>query len=313
MDNFSILPKFNFVEFFTSPWEDPSTQMYFFWMALMGFFVCGACGLIGNYLILRRMSLVGDAISHSVLPGIAIAFLLSHGRDPWWMFLGALGAGVLTTIIIEFIYSKSKIKQDAAIGITFSTFFAIGVILITAFADHVDLDADCVLHGDIISVPQRDKLILWGMETAPIPIVIMGSVFLLTLFLIVLFYKELLVSSFDSGLAKALGLNPRIIHYCLMCMLSIIVVSAFESVGAILVVAMLILPGSTAYLLTSRLPVMLILTIFQALISSILGLHLGLWLECSAAAAMVLISTLFFTISWLYVLCSKKLIKIQLA
>ena len=288
-----------------APWqggfstEQPASPMAL-WQTLMGFFVAAACGLIGNYLILRRMALVGDAISHSVLPGIVIAFLVAGSRGSGAMFVGALLAGVLTTIIIESIHRNSRIKQDAAIGIAFTTLFAIGVILISLFAGQVDLDQECVLYGEIGSVPLEESAIVAGKALGPASLVRMGLVLLATIALIVIFYKELLVSSFDPGLASSLGINATVVHYALMCWLSVVVVSAFESVGAILVIAMLILPGATATLLSHRLPVMMWITLLHCALSSVAGVHLAYWLNCSMAAAMVVAATGLFVLAWIF-------------
>ncbi len=295
----SLIPVFDFQHVILNPWtRDIGT---FGWIALMGFFVATACGLVGNYLILRRMALVGDAISHSVLPGIAIAFLLAKSRSSLAMFLGALAAGIVTTVMIEIIHRKSRVKQDAAIGITFSSLFAIGVILISVFASKVDLDQDCVLYGEIGNVPLEVPYITMGSLTlGPPPLVRMGVVAVAAALLIIFFYKELLISSFDPGLARSVGINPTLVHYGLMAMLSVVVVSAFESVGAILVIAMLILPGATASLVSERLSKILGLTVLHAAISSIAGVHLALWLECSIAAAMVVMGAVLFALAWLF-------------
>jgi manganese/zinc/iron transport system permease protein len=256
--------------------------------------------LIGNYLILRRMALVGDAISHSILPGIAIAFLLAGSRNTSVMFLGALVAGILTTVIIEVIHKRSRVKQDAAIGIAFTTLFAIGVVLISLFADRVDLDQECVLYGEIGFVWMTAPVQFGGFVLGPEPVVRMGLVMLATAILIGMFYKELLVSSFDPGLAASVGINASVMHYSLMAMLSIVVVSAFESVGAILVVAMLILPGATASLLSQRLPAVLALSVVHAALSTLLGIHLAVWLDCSTAAAMVVMGAFLFCLAWFF-------------
>jgi len=293
-----LIPAFDFHRVFIAPWSDGASS--FIWIALMGFFVAASCGLIGNYLILRRMALVGDAISHSILPGIAIAFLLANSRSTPVMFVGALAAGILTTVIIEIIHKKSRVKQDAAIGIAFSTLFAIGVILISLYADKVDLDQECVLYGEIAFVPLAPLVQIAGLSLAPEPVLRMGLVTVVTALLIVLFYKELLVSSFDPGLAASLGINAGVMHYALMSMLSVVVVSAFESVGAILVIAMLILPGATASLITHRLPFVLLLSVVHGALSSLLGIHLSVWLECSMAAAMVVMGTVLFVAAWIF-------------
>ena len=294
----NLIPPFEFQRVVIEPWTLHLAS--YGWIALMGFLVATACGLVGNYLILRRMALVGDAISHSILPGLAIAFLLSNTRGSLAMFVGALGAGVVTTLLIELIHKNSRVKQDAAIGITFSSLFAIGVILISVFASKVDLDQDCVLYGEIGTVPLDLPVQIAGITLGPTTVVRMAIVALVTLALIILFYKELLVSSFDSGLACSLGINATVVHYSLMCLLSVVVVSAFESVGAILVIAMLILPGATASLLSDRLPRIFVLTVIHAALSSVSGIHLAVWLNCSIAASMVVMGSGLFGLAWIF-------------
>jgi manganese/zinc/iron transport system permease protein len=293
-----FIPPLNFHDVFVTPWTDGFE--FNCWILLMGFLVTAACGLIGNYLVLRRMALVGDAISHSVLPGIAVAFLIAGNRSSFAMFLGALAAGFITTLLIETIHRRTRVKQDSAIGIVFSTLFAIGVIIISLHAGHVDLDAECVLYGELGMVQMEPKVAISGVEIAPESVFIMGLVTLAVVALIVLFYKELLVSSFDGGLSASLGINPTLMHYCLMSALSVVVVSAFQSVGAILVVAMLILPGATSYLLTHRLPMMLALSVVHSALSAVLGLHLATWLNCSNAAAMVVAAAGLFAMAWVF-------------
>ena len=317
-----FIPAFDWTRVMVEPWTVnlPITL----WIALMGFLITAACGLIGNYLILRRMALVGDAISHSVLPGLAIAFLFSHSLKTVPMFFGALVAGIVTTVLIELIHKKTRVKQDAAIGITFSSLFAIGVIIISfGQTDAVHLDAECVLYGEIafvgfelvqtelspdaLSVVEKipvlnSELFLSGnmLTIAPPSVIRMAIVTSVTLLLILIFYKELLVTSFDSGLSSSLGINSTVMHYALMGMLSVIIVSAFEAVGAILVIAMLILPGATASLLVHRLPPMFALTIVHAIFSSVGGIHLATWLNCSPAGAMVVAGSILFLAAWFF-------------
>jgi len=317
-----FIPAFEWQRVLVEPWtENLSTT---FWIVLMGFLITAACGLIGNYLILRRMALVGDAISHSVLPGMAIAFLLADSLSTLPMFLGALGAGIVTTVLIELIHKKTRVKQDSAIGITFSTLFAIGVIIISVgLSDSVHLDTDCVLYGEIAFVPLdlvqtklgsdalsvvekipglNSEMFLDGdlLTIAPPSVIRMAVVAGITLLLVVLFYKELLVTSFDSGLSSSLGINSTVVHYALMGMLSVIIVSAFEAVGAILVIAMLILPGATASLLAHRLPLMFGITVVHALLSAVGGIHLATWLDCSPAGAMVVAGSAVFALAWVF-------------
>jgi manganese/zinc/iron transport system permease protein len=293
-----LIQPFDFQRVVVQPW---TTDLSLFgWIALMGFFVSAACGLVGNFLILRRMALVGDAISHSVLPGLAVAFLIAQSRSPLAMLAGAIGASVATTVLIEVIHRNSRVKSDAAIGITFTTLFAIGVILIALFADKVDLDQDCVLNGELALIPITPPMHIGDLTLGPPPVVRAALVALVTLLLVIAFYKELVVSSFDPVLSTSLGVNATFVHYALMAWLSVVVVNAFEAVGAILVIAMLILPGATASLLVSRLPATLALSLLHAALSTVLGLHLGVWLNCSLAAAMVVAGCGLFVLAWLW-------------
>lgn len=304
-----LIPDFDLQRVFVAPWTVDAPLSA--WIVVMGFLVTAACGWVGQYLLLRRMALMGDALSHSILPGLAGAFLLvsatsaggatgsSSARGATVMYLGALAAALVSTLLIHWLHTRSRVKQDAAIGIVFSGLFATGVILITLFADQVDLDADCVLYGEIGTVGFADHLQLGGREVAPWPVVRMAVVALLTLTWIRLFYKELLVSSFDPGLASSLGIRAPWVHGLLMLWLSVVIVSAFESVGAILVVAMLIVPGATASLLSTSLPRIFLLITLHAALSSAGGLHLALWLNCSIAGAMVVVGCGLFAAAWL--------------
>ena len=291
-----LIPPFDLHTFLTAPWSGGIEGSI--WILVMGFFVNAACGLVGNFLILRRMALVGDAISHSLLPGIALVFLISNSRSTGLMVAGALGAGLLSVWIIEFIHKKTRVKQDAALGVTFTTLFAIGVIMISVFADQVDLDLECVLYGEIGWIGFEDSWRFFGIEV-PIPVLQMGGTLLAVALLIFVLYKELLVTSFDSGLATSLGIPASWIHYGLMMMLSLVIVFSFESVGAILVIAMLIMPGATGALLSDRLPHILILSVIFGGFYSIAGLHLAEWLNCSQAGAMVVSGFALFCAVWI--------------
>lgn len=297
----TLIPPFDFHQVVVAPW---TTELGTYgWIALMGFLIGAACGLVGNYLLLRRLALMGDAISHSVLPGLVIAFLVSHSRGTGAMYLGALAAGVLATVVIELIHTRTRVKQDAAMGITFSTLFAIGVVLVAVFASQVDLDTDCVLYGELTLIAldvAADPVVLFDTVVGSPAILRMGGVLIAVLLLILAFYRQLLVCAFDPGLARSLGINTTFVHFALMGMLSVVVVSAFEAVGAILVIAMLILPGATASLLTKRLPRMHALAVVHAAISAVLGVHLEAWLQCSSGPAMVVAGSLLFVLAWVF-------------
>lgn len=294
----SLIPDFDFQKVFVAPWTTDFAS--FGWIVLMGFLVTLACGLVGNFLILRKIAMVGDATSHSILPGIAIAFLVSQSTHPLIMFTGALVAGIVASVLIELVHRRSRVKEDAAMGVVFSTLFAIGVVIISLYAAQVDLDADCVLYGELVSVGAEPRAVIAGVEIAPMSVCVMGGVCIGVIVLLCLFYKELLVTSFDPALAITLGLRPGMIHYGLMCVLSLVIVSAFRSVGAILVVAMLILPGATAFLLVQRLPAMLWLTVLHSVICAVAGMHLAVWLNCSVGAAMVVTGAGLFVLAWMF-------------
>jgi manganese/zinc/iron transport system permease protein len=289
----SLLQPVDWTYVFVMPWTDGLAG--FGTVMLMGFLVAVSCGLVGNYLMLRRMALMGDAVSHSVLPGLVIAFLITGTRSTGAMLLGALLAGVATTLIVETIQKKTRVKQDASIGVTFTTLFAIGVVLVSIYSSQVDLDAECVLYGDISTLAANP---VQSWNEMPAALVRTGVVTLGIVVLTCLFYKELLVSSFDAGLARSLGVNPTFVHYALMVVLSIVVVSAFEAVGSILVIAMLILPGATASLLTDRLPIVHGISVLHAALSAVGGVHLSLALQCQIGPAMVVVGALVFGIIW---------------
>lgn len=270
-----------------------------FWIILTGAFAGGACGLLGVFLVLRKMSLLGDALSHAVLPGIAIAFLLSGSRDILPMFLGAAVFGVITTLLIETFHRRWYVQEDASIGIAFTSLFALGVVLISAYAGQVDLDQECVLYGEIAYTPW-DRMFIGGQDWGPRPVWILGSVFFLDLLFVVLFYKELKITSFDPDIAIAVGIPATLMHYLLMGSVSLTTVAAFESVGAILVVAMLIVPGAAAYLWSDRLPAILVMSVLFGIGSALGGYYLaGLW-NCSIAGAMVLVVGGIFAVSLVF-------------
>lgn len=293
----TLIPEYSFEAVFGAPWSDGFYD--YLWIWVMGLLVSLSCGIVGNFLILRRMALVGDAISHSVLPGLVIAFLITGSLEGPVMIAGAAVAGVLTTVLIEVIHQNSRVKADAALGIVFSALFALGVILITLFAGDVHLDVEHVLYGAIEFIPWEDSLAV-GDLFVPYPVIQMLVVSVVVLLLVAVFYKELLVSSFDPVMATSLGMPVRFIHYSLMATLAIVVVSAFSAVGAILVIAMLILPGITASMYSDRLWVLLLASLPLSTVYAIGGLHLALWLGCSTAGAMVVVAFLLFLISWIF-------------
>lgn len=259
-----------------------------------------SCALLGCYLILRKMAMVGDAISHAVLPGIVIAFLISGSRDSATMLVGAGLIGIVTTFLIEFLHKKARLQTDASIGVTFTWLFAVGVVLISLFAGKVDLDQDCVLYGEIAYVP----LDLWingnGLIMGPRALYIVGAIFTLILAFVIVGYKELFLTTFDPAYASAIGISTTLWHYLLMGAVSATTVASFEQVGAILVVALLIAPAATAYLITDNFKRMLLLACAVGVLSSITGYYLAVWVDGSIAGAIATMTGIFFGLALLF-------------
>lgn len=265
-----------------------------FYIILTASLVASSCALLGCFLILRKMAMVGDAISHAVLPGIVLAFLFSGSRDSVTMLIGAGLIGVFTTFLIEFFHKKARLQTDAAIGVTFTWLFAVGVVLISIFAGKVDLDQDCVLYGEIAYVPLDVIISPSGVNLGPKAIYVMGFALTLIIVFIVTGYKELFLTTFDPAYASAIGISTSLWHYLLMSAVSITTVSSFESVGAILVVALLIAPAATAYLLTDNFKWMLVLACASGVLASFTGYYLAVWLDGSIAGAIAAMSGIIF-------------------
>lgn len=278
-----------------------SADLYYTLMVLLtGVLVATASALLGTFLVLRRMALVSDAISHAILPGIALGFVATHSRHPLVMLVGAAIAALVTVWLVETLYRTRRVHEDTAIGVVFPALFAIGVILMDRYAHYVDLDLDCVLYGEIEFVPLEplsETLAFLGPK-APW---VLGTVTLMNLALVLFFYKELKLCTFDPPLGHALGFSPSLIHYLLMSAVAITTVAAFESVGAILVVAFLIVPAAAAYLLTDRLSLMLVLAVGLGVLSAVTGYLVAREevLDCSVSGAMATMAGFWFVLVWL--------------
>lgn len=267
-----------------------------------------SCGILGNFLVLRRMSLMGDAISHAVLPGLVVAFLISSSRATIPMFIGAGVFGLLTVFLVEVIRKLGRLETGVAMGVVFSILFALGVLLLEqAAARTVDLDADCVLYGQMEHIfwfPPKDFSQWWQLETLallPKELGVLAVVTLLSISFILIFYKELKISAFDPDLATSLGIKASTMHYSLMIMVAAAVVASFVAVGSILVIAMLICPAATARLLTDRLSIQIWLSVGFAAVSGFLGyifaafgpFWLG-WENSVSASGMITVMAGFF-------------------
>jgi manganese/zinc/iron transport system permease protein len=268
-----------------------------FYIILTASLVSSSCALLGCYLILRKMAMVGDAISHAVLPGIVLEFLFSGSRDSVTMLIGAGIIGLFTTFLIEFFHKKAKLQTDAAIGVTFTWLFAVGVVLISLFAGKVDLDQDCVLYGEIAYVPLDVIITPSGESIGPKAIYVMCTVLIIIIIFIITSYKELFLTTFDPAYATAIGISTTLWHYLLMGAVSVTTVASFESVGAILVVALLIAPAATAYLITDNFKWMLLLACGFGILASIGGYYLAVWFDGSIAGAIATVCGILFSLA----------------
>lgn len=242
------------------------------WIIVVGV-LCGVSStLLGTFLMLRRMSLLGDAISHAVLPGIALAFLWTGSRSSLPMFLGAVIVGVLTAFFTEWVRRVGRVDEGASMGVVFTTLFALGLLLLVGAADQIDLDVDCVLMGNIEMTP-LDRIAV-GSLWVPRSALTLGGVTLINLLFVMIFFKELKLFCFDPALASATGFSASLLHYVMMIMVAVTAVASFEAVGSVLVVAMLIVPAATASLLTTRLSHLLVVGCIIAALTAVIG-HLG--------------------------------------
>ncbi|MDX2097894.1 MAG: metal ABC transporter permease [Leptolyngbyaceae cyanobacterium bins.59] len=240
------------------------------------------CAVVGSYLMVQRLALLGDAISHSVLPGLAIAFMIGAN-----IFIGAFIAGVISTMTITWIRTRSPIKEDAAMGIVFSAFFALGITLITRIQKDNKLDLNHFLFGNILSVTPREVL-----DTALIAAIVLSVVFLL--------YKELLFYTFDPLGAEAAGLPVNLLNFGLMILIALTIVASMKAVGVILVLSLLITPAATAYLLVGQLHWMMVVGATLAVTASISGMYLSYFYNLPSGPAIVLVASGLFLLGLLF-------------
>lgn len=266
---------------------------------ILAVLTAATCALPGVFLVLRRVSLMSDAISHAILFGIVVAFLFTRTLGSPWLVLGATLTGVLTVALTEILITTRKIKKDAAIGLVFPLLFSIGVILISRHARDVHLDMDSVLLGELAFAP-FNRMIIGSTDWGPMGFWVMGTVLVLNLLFVTLFYKELKITTFDPGLASALGFLPILINYLLMTLVSATAVAAFEHVGSILVVALMIAPASAAYLMTDRLERMILWSVAFGTLSAISGYGMARWLDASIAGSMATMSGVIFLVVFIF-------------
>jgi len=257
-----------------------------------------ACALLSPFLVLRKLSMVSDAISHSVLLGIVLAFFIVKDVGSPLLIAGAALFGVITVFAVEFLSGTGLVKNDDAVGIVFPMFFALAVVLITKFARNVHLDTDIVLMGEVIIAPLNRTEFL-GMDL-PKAFVQMGILFIVNLLFIIIFFKELKITTFDKGFAKLAGFSSVALFYALMTLSSLTAVTAFDAVGAILVVSFLITPGAAAYLISKDLKVMIAISVGYAVINSVLGYVLSLLMNVSMSGMTAAVAGVTFLITFLF-------------
>ena len=260
---------------------------------LIAVIVSAACALPGVFLVLRKMSMMSDSITHTILLGIVLAFFMTHDLSSPLLIAGAALMGVVTVWLTETLTKTRLLSEDSAIGVVFPLLFSIAIILITRYAGSVHLDTDSVLLGELAFAP-FDRMVVFGADIGAKALYTSGALLLINAILIAVFYKELKIGTFDPMLAAVLGFSPAIIHYGLMTLVSLTAVGAFEAVGSVLVVAFMIGPPVTAYLLTDDLKTMLLLSAFFGALSGVLGYQAASLLDVSIAGSMAVATGLIF-------------------
>ena len=267
------------------------------WILLTASLVGLSCGIIGTLLILRRMAMMADAISHTVLLGIVVAYMVTRELSGVHMLVGAVIAGLLTSVLVQWFHSRG-VQQEASIGVVFTTLFAIGVVLIATQVGNAHLDIKHALMGEITFIPWEKTTVPWLGEI-PEAVLLLTIVLCIVVVVILAFYKEWKITSFDPALAASLGIPVVLMHYVLMSLVSVTTVAAFDAVGAIMVVAMLITPAAAAYLWTDRLSIMFVLSGAFGVISAVLGYYVATWLDTSISGSMAFATGIVFMISFL--------------
>ena len=245
------------------------------------------CAVLGVFLYLRRLSLIADALTHVALPGIVAVFLLTGSMEPLPMLLGAASVGALASYAIESLANRDGVRSDAAVGIVFTAFFAFGVILLSTSVQDAHIDTQCVLFGDVLGISD-ESLLLLGVVA---PMVCLG---------VALGWRWLSIVSFDSGLAVNLGVPVALVHYVLMGGVSVATVASFEAIGAILAVAFIVVPASTAHILADRLHTMVGFAVTHALLSVLGGMYMAVWFDLSASGSIVCVGGALYALAFLF-------------
>jgi manganese/zinc/iron transport system permease protein len=266
-----------------------------------------SCALLGSFLIHSKQAMMADAISHAVLPGIVIAYLISNSRGSIFALLGAAACGILITLLVNWLKAKAKMSNDSAIGLMYTSLFALGVFLITRYTQSVDLDQECVLFGDIAYVP-LDRWYINGSDFGPRALYICSGLLILVASIIKLGYKNLSLFCFNPEFAQSIGISIVFWNLYLLGAVSITTVMSFELVGAILIIALLILPASAGYLLSKKLKTNIVLSLCISVASCILGYAVALRFNLNIAACIASVAACIFFLSFMLSLRPKPLI-----
>ena len=248
--------------------------MFDFWIIITASIIALNSSLLGSFLVLKKLSLIGDALSHAVLPGIVVAFLISGEINSFWMLLGASGFGLIAILLIDWLNRIGGFGKDSSIGIIYTLLFAIGIILITAKAKNADIDVDCVLFGDINTTPLVHRIM--GIPTPTFNLLIIGTI---TCIVVLFGLKGFKISSFDTNYAQTLGISIPFWSYLLLGLSSVSTVYSFDSVGAIMVIGLLVIPPSFANLITRKLYLFLLISVSFAVLSCITGHLIAILLD----------------------------------
>ena len=259
---------------------DPLSHEFMRKALMMSSLVAAVCGFLSSYLTLKGWALMGDAVSHSVMPGVVVAYALGLPFS-----LGAFVFGVGSVALIGFVKQKSRVKEDTVIGLVFTGFFALGIVLVSKIKSNIDLHS--ILFGSPLGISLSDV-----KQTVLIS--------LLVVVLLSIFRKDLILYCFDPRHAKTVGINVSFLHYLLLTCLSLAAVVGLQSVGIVLVVAMLITPGATAYLLTDKFDNITIISVISAIVSSLLGIYLSFWFDLETGGSIVLVQTFIFLFAFLF-------------
>lgn len=273
--------------------------MVYFEIQLIAVVVVAACAIPGVFLILRQMAMLTDAISHTVLLGIVLAFFITKDLSSPFLIVGAALMGIFTVYFTETLNKTKQMSEDSAIGVVFPFLFSIAIMLISLFARNVHLDVRCVLLGELVFAPSY-RLVIGGVDIGPRALYTMGIILVINLSFVIIFFKELKLTTFDENLAAALGFTPALIHYALMTVVSITAVGAFEAVGSVLVIAFMIGPAATAYLLSNDIKKLLVLSILIGAINAIVGFWLAMWIDVSISGMMAVVTGITFALVFIF-------------